>query len=35
MYSAWEPPTGEEDRLGKKILKAAPVNDGRAHKEQD
>ena len=30
MYSAWEPPTGEEDRLGKKILKAAPVNDGKA-----
>ena len=31
MYSAWEPPTGDEDRIGKKILKAALVNDRRAH----
>ena len=31
MYEAWMPPTGDEERLGKKILKAAPVNDGKAH----
>ena len=30
MYSSWEPPTGNEDRLGKKILKAPAVNDGKA-----
>ena len=35
MYTAWEPPTGEEARDGKKILKARPVNDGRVHQEQD
>ena len=33
VYSSWEPPTGEEDRMGKKILKAQPVNDGQAHKD--
>ena len=35
MYSAWEPPTGSEERNGKKIMKAPPVNDGRAFKDQD
>ena len=35
MYTAWEPPTGSEDREGKKILKTPALNDGKAHKEQD
>ena len=33
MYAAWMPPTGDEERLGKKILKAPMVNDGRVHEE--
>ena len=35
MYSEWEPPMGTEERQGKKIVMNKPVNDGRAHQEQD
>ena len=33
MYTAWEPPTGTESRLGKKIMKESPRNDGSSYKE--
>ena len=33
MYTAWEPPTGQEARDGKKILKAAAINDGKSHRD--
>ena len=33
MYTAWEPPTGDEERIGRKICKEKAVNDGSAHKD--
>lgn len=33
MYTEWEPPTGKEERFGKKILAEKPKNDGIVHKE--
>ena len=35
MYQEWEPPTGKEARLGKKILVEKPINDGSSHRDQD
>ena len=35
VYTAWQPPTGKEQREGKKILGEKPVNDGIVMKEQD
>ena len=34
-YTAWQPPVGTEQRNGKKILGAKPVNDGSAEQELD
>ena len=36
-YTAWEPPTGKEERFGKKIVGVKPVNEGLTHQdlEQD
>ena len=31
MYTEWEPPTGKEERFGKKILAEKPKNDGIVH----
>ena len=33
IYQEWEPPTGNEERNGKKILMKKPLNDGSTHKE--
>ena len=33
MYQEWEPPVGNEERMGKKIVMQKPVNDGRTHRE--
>lgn len=36
MYTAWAPPTGGEERDGKKIIDPKrPVNDGKSFKDQD
>jgi hypothetical protein len=33
MYTEWQPPTGKEERMGKKILAEKPRNDGLAFQE--
>mmetsp|Transcript_32400 Transcript_32400/g.49564 ORF Transcript_32400/g.49564 Transcript_32400/m.49564 type:complete len:189 (+) Transcript_32400:8-574(+) len=33
QYTAWEPPTGDEPRMGKKIIVNQPANDGKVHEE--
>ena len=35
MFTEWQPPTGKEERMGKKILAEKPKNDGTAHQELD
>ena len=34
-YTAWQPPTGQEQRRGKKILGDRPRNDGIVDQELD